>query len=513
MSFRWIQSILRLMFAILHYEKYVWSTASCGKFTAPLLQTLSPRFSDSMVGMTFALQYAIVASMAGWAGFAADAQEKKYSSWGCGRLIVLTFGIFIGTLAFLGHGVPEHFSNIFPSGSTVILVWQIAMRCFYAVAFGLAAPCLDGLALAHLECAEGTSTIDFGKERMYGAIWWGLGSLAAGVGSDYFGFDFLYAIIVVSAVATYISMGVYLWGVNNDSTGSFKSHAVTDTNGAMSRPEYQHQEATSTGESNASLSNGELLCMVCKTGYGQALLFFTFTLSMGISVVDNLAFIFFDSLGSSYTMDGLTVVFTVLFEIPVFYVAPKLLEWYGPGKLLLAAGIAYIIRVIGYTLVPEGKMYLILMLEMLHGVTYAGSKAGSVEFIAQIIPEGYEASGQGILIFVTYSGVVGGLVIAGWIQELFGARVMFRLMAAIVSFGVVVLLLAEILHDRRREKKESVSQESNRRRGTKEPVSQNSNDEEHCHLTSSDSYFADESTERYMTKLKYDSLGKYVKDW
>jgi len=195
---------------------------------------------------------------------------------------------------------------------------------------------------------------------------------------------------------------------------------------------------------------------------------------------------------------------TVKTTVKPSIVAPKLLERYGPGRLLLAAGIAYVIRVVGYTLVPDGKMfYIILGLESLHGISYAGSKTGSVEFINRMIPEGQEAAGQGILIFVTYLGVVAGLTLAGWMQEHAGARIMFRVMAAIVSIGLAVLLLAEI----------SYAKEQSRN-GTPEG-------DEHCHLIKSESAastgsaFADTSTERYIRSLKYDSLGKnkYVKDW
>jgi MFS family permease len=170
---------------------------------------------------------------------------------------------------------------------------------------------------------------------------------------------------------------------------------------------------------------------------------------------------------------------------------------YGPGKLLLAAGMAYVVRVIGYTLVPEGKMYLVLMLETLHGLTYAGSKAGGVEFIQQIIPEGYEASGQGILIFVTYFGVVAGLICAGWMQETLGARVMYRAMAAIVCVGISVLFLAELTHDKQEHQENSESNE-------------NSLLIKSSSSASAASDFADASTERYMKKLKYDSLNKYA---
>ncbi|KAL7539223.1 hypothetical protein ACHAXR_009962, partial [Thalassiosira sp. AJA248-18] len=495
---------------------FVWSTLTCGKFTAPLLQQLSSRFSDSMIGTTFALQYLIVACLAGWGGALADAQERASSSWGWGRLEVLALALSLGTFAFLGHGMPEYMNGNFPKNGTVTLIWHIAMRCIYAVSLGVVAPCLDGLALAHLDCVPGASTSDFGKERMYGALWWGVGSLTAGIGIDYYGYEFLYAMLIVSTLASYVAMGGYLWGLSRDTTGVFKSREVADDKRAeiirseyiRSEYEYKNEQEDSTHENSEIISYTALIYMVCKTGYGRSLLFFLFTLSMGISVVDNLAFIFFDSLGASSTMDGWTVVFTVLFETPVFYVAPMLLERHSPGKLLLAAGIAYVIRVIGYTLVPDGKMFIILMLETLHGISYAGSKAGSVEFIARIIPEGYEAAGQGILIFVSYSGVVAGLLMAGFIQEMLGARVMFGVMGAIVSVGIIVLLFAECFHDEE-------CQETNKEEGGED----DDHFSENCRLVKSESCassasaFADTSTEKYLKSLKYDSLNKYVKDW
>lgn len=501
-----------------HLPKFLWATLSIGKFTAPLLQELSPDFTEGVIGMTFALQYAIVACLAGWGGSYSDAQERKADSWGMGRLKVLSLFLTLGSLTFLGHCVPEYLKEKFPRGGGFLLLWHIAIRCIYGVSFGVTASCLDGLTLAHLACIEGASSVEFGVERMYGAIFWGVGSLAAGIGIDYFGFGFLYAALVIITLACYVSIGLYIWGLRRDTTGEFKSQRDLDERVTHHSSQNDQQEGPESAENTVGLlsaevpgektgkvfSNSELLCMVCKTGYGRAVLFFTFALAMGIAVVDNLAFIFFDTLGASATMDGLTVVFTVIVEIPIFYVAPKLLERYGPGRLLLAAGIAYVIRVVGYTLVPDGKMfYIILGLESLHGISYAGSKTGSVEFINRMIPEGQEAAGQGILIFVTYLGVVAGLTLAGWMQEHAGARIMFRVMAAIVSIGLAVLLLAEI----------SYAKEQSRN-GTPEG-------DEHCHLIKSESAastgsaFADTSTERYIRSLKYDSLGKnkYVKDW
>ena len=44
--------------------------------------------------------------------------------------------------------------------------------------------------------------------------------------------------------------------------------------------------------------------------------------------------------------------------------------------------------------------------------------------------------------FVSYFGVVAGLIMAGCIQERYGARLMFRVMAGTVLVGMTVFVLA-----------------------------------------------------------------------
>jgi len=525
-------------------------------------------FTDGVVGMTLAVQYAIVAIFAGYGGRLSDLEERKYQlsrqqqqqpsgsihnsnnsnsnsgggCWGVGRLKVLSFSILLGTCAILGHAVPSLYSQYYQTTTTYNpthhhsqqvqfpyeLSWQVTMRCIYALSLAIMAPCLDGLALAHLDCIDGASQADFGKERMYGAAFWGIGSLCAGVGIDRFGFGFLYVMTVLTAVVSYVAIGVYLVGLRRDTTGAFVVSAVVvppssssllvtvgeeDWNGIgylgaeqQRRPTPSSRNTSSSnpteGENNRT-SAMQLFSLICQTGYGKALLFFVFALAVGISIVDNLAFIFFDTLGSSNTMNGLTVVFTVIFEVPIFYLAPRILQKHGPGKLLLAAGIAYVVRVLGYTVAPH--MSVVLLLETLHGVSYAGGKAGSVEYIAQIAPKGYEATGQGLLIFVNYMGIVAGLFAGGHIQETLGSRAMFYVMATIVALGTVVLLIAEIcLGAPKREN---------------DGGNNNNPDEESTNLIKSESAcssgsYGDRATESFMRKnLKYDSLNKYVKDW
>lgn len=223
--------------------------------------------------MTFALQYAIVACLAGWGGSLADAEERKSPSWGHGRLKVLGSFLTLGTAAFLGHGIPQYMNGAFPGD--LELIWHVLMRAIYAVSMGVVAPTTDGIALAHLDAADGSSTSDFGKERCIGALSWGLGSLVAGVGIDHYGFDFLYAFLIISTISSYISIWVYSLGLSRDTTGVFKTYSVSiiDADVTTNGREYQNEETKSHLQKDEIIPNFELFCMVCKTNYAKGEIF------------------------------------------------------------------------------------------------------------------------------------------------------------------------------------------------------------------------------------------------
>lgn len=355
---------------LLYSALFAWNTVTTGKFIAPFLEYLAPnKFGDGVVGMTLAAQYAIVACFAGWGGRLADLHEKRClqeyqqrhnsahdsrnnnhshiksggdnsGSWGIGRLKVLSFSVLLGTCAVLGHTIPSQYTIFI----RYELAWHIAMRCIYALSLAIMAPCIDGLALAHLDCIDDASQADFGKERMYGAAFWGLGSLCTGIGIDTFGFGFLYVMTVITAILSYGAIGLYLYGLRRDTTGAFVSimasslsipslpsldeeedwsgHYRDGNHSQIQSQRHRHHRPSNNAsrEIYSSTKNDEiedettmqLFSLICRTGYGKALLFFVFTLAIGISIVDNLAFIFFDSLGSSNTINGLTVVLTVV---------------------------------------------------------------------------------------------------------------------------------------------------------------------------------------------------------
>ena len=62
-------------------------------------------------------------------------------------------------------------------------------------------------------------------------------------------------------------------------------------------------------------------------------------------------------------------------ELPVFYFAGKLVSRMGARRVLDASAAAYVVRLLGYTLLgPTAGPAAILPLEALHGIAFAGEK-------------------------------------------------------------------------------------------------------------------------------------------
>jgi hypothetical protein len=183
-------------------------------------------------------------------------------------------------------------------------------------------------------------------------------------------------------------------------------------------------------------SNRTLIRSILGTVYGASFFLSYFLMTTGFSVVENMVFLFFEFLGGSNTICAFTVVLTVVFEVPLFQIAPSLLKRHGVGWLLLLANVAFLIRIVGYTFIPEGSTWIVLLLEPLHGFTYAGSQTAAVEFVNRNMPEGAEASGQGIVNFFRGSGSVLGLWFGGMLQDQFGPRIMYRVLAVGVTIGM-----------------------------------------------------------------------------
>jgi Na+/melibiose symporter-like transporter len=304
---------------------------------------------------------------------------------------------------------------------------------------------------------------------LYGAVSWGLANSFFGAAIDAWGFKIVYVTTVMSFIGCGLTFYLYAredealvvggLGENNECIQERESHkSCCSTNADGSR---HFEEEKKFSDEDFDINNTNIhpqnnnpaderqppqqfsIAFLLQTLVNQpapalniSYIIALFTLYIGMSVVENLIFLYFEFLGGSNKLCGFTVAVTVLFELPIFHYAPDILKWMESPIWMFQWGcLAYVARVIGYSIIPESHAPWVLLLEPLHGVTIGFVLTGSVAFVDSLMPKGHESSGQGFLSTVMGLGQFVGLCIGGVLE----GRVLYRVLAGIVSIGSLVL--------------------------------------------------------------------------
>lgn len=249
----------------------------------------------------------------------------------------------------------------------------------------------DALAIA----ACGNDPDRWGKARVYGAIGWGIMHLLLGPLVDRFGFIVLFSSHIVLALFLFFVTRV---GVP-ESCGKVK------------------KEVTVQEVSNIFLQNRLFFLNMIAIG-------------AGFSMVEGMLFLLLQQMHASTLLCGLSVVVTVLFELPIFHYANKFLEKLGTRYMVLVGQAAWVVRAFFYASMSEA--WTVLLIEPLHGVTFALVWTASTQHVASplVSGEGLEASAQGLL-NVCFMGIGPfiGLTVGGVLFDTIGSHLVYAVFA------------------------------------------------------------------------------------
>jgi len=169
--------------------------------------------------------------------------------------------------------------------------------------------------------------------------------------------------------------------------------------------------------------------------------FCMFVFGGGISVVGNFLFLhLLEDLHASHVLLGLTVLSTILMEVPVFHYSDKILDYVGIRGMIIIAHFAYILRVSSYYFLNEA--WWVLPVEVSHGLTYALIWPAGVAYASRSVAPEYETTAQGL-----FSGVFGGIgsaagaLIGGFVYEKYGARILFLGSGCMMAINLVIFLI------------------------------------------------------------------------
>lgn len=355
---------------------------------------LAKGLNKSEIGMIEGLMpIAAVCCQSAWAALADVRRSRK------GVYLVTSV---CGTSVLLLLGVPAIVHRSF---------WRILCVSVGSRAFS-SAGILDAYALDVIGAKRAPKL--YGPLRLWGSIGWGTGALAMGAINSMYGFG---PNFVIYGLVNYARAALLCIFVPSESVMRSQRR-----DNASSRPD--------SADLIVVLTSYRLVVFL-----GEILVF-----GMAIGVVERLLFVYVvDNLNGNSLLCGLIVFVSSAFNIPVFQNAGILLAHFGKGNLMILSQFCYFTRVIGYTLLTPRTRYFILLLETLHGLTFATLWIAAVEQARQLAPDGWGATLQSLLQTTYYSLGPGlGALIGGTIWHMKSARFMYRCFAA-VAFALFFL--------------------------------------------------------------------------
>lgn len=152
--------------------------------------------------------------------------------------------------------------------------------------------------------------------------------------------------------------------------------------------------------------------------------------------------------GSAPAVVGIALTVSTVFEAPVMLAANRLLARLGAwGALFLSLALIALRNLLYAQAADAGQ---IVLLQILHGLTYPLLWLAGVAFVAAHAPRGLNATAQGVFSAVLSSiGTAAGNYLCGWLIDHIGIRPMFNLVGWLgVGALIIFFVLSRLLRRR-----------------------------------------------------------------
>ena len=252
----------------------------------------------------------------------------------------------------------------------------------------------------------------YGRVRLWGTIGWGVVAPVAGLVIQRTSLDWAFYLFAIFMSATLI---VSLWY-----TFPRDSHIVPYAEGMR---------------------------ILLRNRRWMFFLAMVFLCGIGTSTVSSYLFIFMDDLQASKTLMGIALTLASVSELPVMFFANRLLRRFNPHGVLLLAMVTVAVRVLLYSF--SSAAWQVLLIQLLHGLTFPVIWVAGVSYADQIAPPGLKASAQGMFggALLGFGAAVGSLL-GGVLLQQIGSAGMYRITGIIVLAGMFFIITLERIFTR-----------------------------------------------------------------
>jgi MFS transporter, PPP family, 3-phenylpropionic acid transporter len=272
----------------------------------------------------------------------------------------------------------------------------------YAFVIAPAIPLVDHAVLDAL----GGRVSEYGRQRVWGVIGWGLSAPLVGWVTERFGLSWaFYVYVAVMLAALLIAFRV-----------PFAARRGVHPFG------------------------GGMMTMLRDPRW-LAFLLVVFVGGVALAIVATFVILHLRDLGGSLTLIGTAIALPTVSELPVMFFAGALLKAFGARWLLVLALVGWSLRLVLYAVIPDPVW--LLPVQILHGPSFAIMWIAGIALTRQLAPPGAGAAAQGLFTAVVsgLGGLVGG-VFGGLTYQWLGAPALFQIMAAITAVGAVGLAIS-----------------------------------------------------------------------
>jgi MFS transporter, PPP family, 3-phenylpropionic acid transporter len=167
-----------------------------------------------------------------------------------------------------------------------------------------------------------------------------------------------------------------------------------------------------------------------------------FIAGIGMATINNYLFVYMQGLGASKTLMGFALTASTLSEIPAMFFSDRMLRRFGARGMLVIAMTTIGLRLLCYSLTTQP--WVVLLIQLVHGLTFAAIYTAGVHFADQIAPPGMKATTQGMFsgTLMGFGSAAGGLL-GGLLLDRFSAGGMYAFAGTLVLTGLIAFLVIE----------------------------------------------------------------------
>lgn len=265
----------------------------------------------------------------------------------------------------------------------------------------------------------------YGRYRMYASLGWGLGSVTMGyIANRFLSFENNFVPFGILS-----GLMIMLVAKQIPSASSFSGDGKEDTT-----------------------SHHHLMELVQLALRPRVTIFLLEVVIMGatMATVERLLFLYLvNELHASTLLCGISAGVNIVFEAPIFWYASRCMKKFGHDGMYIIAFTCFFLRVFGYTLLTPSTKWLVLLLEIMHGITFGCFWIVSTDISKILVHQAgaHWATTIPSVVHILYSavGVSLGSFFGGWAMHQYGSRRMYKQTSGIVFTMLMLHVMGSIV--------------------------------------------------------------------